>query len=145
MAEDGAESGRRSVLCVPASDERKIGKALRAGADEVVIDLEDAVAPGDKDRARYVLSTFAWGDFSQLSLLAVRVNAPRTPWCHCDIEAVVRSGVPASSIVLPKVESRSDIGFAERLLDGVEPRGIRRLTLQALIETARGLASIDDV
>src|SRR5215211_3302885 len=141
-------SGRRSVLCVPASDERKIGKALQAGADEVVLDLEDAVAPADKDRARDLLGSFPWAEFEPLPLVAVRVNAPRTRWCHRDVEAVACSRVPASSIVLPKVESRADIGFVERLLDGLEADLLDdapRLTVQALIETARGLARLDDI
>jgi citrate lyase subunit beta / citryl-CoA lyase len=145
MIAEKTGAGRRSVLSVPASDERKIGTALRAGADEVVLDLEDAVAPDQKDRAREVLAMFPWGDYGDLPLLAVRVNAPRTPWCHRDVEAVARGEVPAASIVLPKVESRADVGFVERLLDGVEPAGSRPLAVQALVETARGLTRLDDV
>ena len=145
MVKPKTGSGRRSILSVPASDGQKIGKALRAGADEVVLDLEDAVAPSDKDRAREVLAAFPWQDFEALPLLTVRVNAPRTSWCHRDVEAVARGRVPASSIVLPKVESRADVGFVERLLDGVEPAGSDPLAVQALVETARGLARLDDV
>jgi citrate lyase subunit beta/citryl-CoA lyase len=130
---------------VPASDERKIGKALQAGADEVVLDLEDAVAPDQKAHARQVLATFPWDDFDHLPFLAVRVNAPRTPWCHLDIAAIVHAQVPVLSVVLPKAESRADIGFAERLLDGVETTASRPLAVQALVETARGLARLDDL
>src|SRR3954469_5817590 len=78
MAEEQIGSGRRSVRSVPASDERTIGKALRAGADEVVLDLEGAVAPEQKDHARGVLTTFPWDEYRDLPLLAVRVNAPLT-------------------------------------------------------------------
>jgi citrate lyase subunit beta/citryl-CoA lyase len=134
--------GRRSSLAVPASDSKKISKALESGADELVLDLEDAVAPGDKERARDLLATFDWPDSSDMPQIAVRVNAPRTPWCHRDVE-VVASAVPAASIVLPKVDSRADIGFIERLIDGVAPgSGLR---VHALIETAAGLARLGDI
>lgn len=123
-------------MAVPASDGHKITKALESGADELVLDLEDAVAPGDKERSRDLLATFPWPDPADRPQLAVRVNAPRTPWCHRDVE-VVASAVPAARIVLPKVESRADVGFLERLIDGVAPGG--GLRVHALIETAAGL------
>lgn len=138
---------RRSVLCVPGGDERKIRKALTSGADQVVIDLEDAVPPADKDRAREDLGAIAWGDLAGLPSIAVRVNAPRTRWCHLDIDAVVRSAIPASSIVLPKVESPGDLEFADRLLDGVEAGvdGNEPIAVEALIETADGLSRIEQI
>ncbi|MFI9408630.1 HpcH/HpaI aldolase/citrate lyase family protein [Nocardia gamkensis] len=138
---------RRSVLCVPGGDEHKIRKALVSGADQVVIDLEDAVPPADKDRARSLLGVVTWGDFAQVPSIAVRVNAPRSRWCHLDIDAVVRSTIPASSIVLPKVESPGDLEFADRLLDGVEADGggAAPLAVEALIETADGLSRIDQI
>lgn len=138
---------RRSILCVPGGDERKIGKALTSGADQVVIDLEDAVPPADKERARNLLDTIAWSEFPALPSIAVRVNAPRSRWCHLDIAAVVQSSVPASSVVLPKVESPGDLEFAERLLDGVEA-GVDRaapLAVEALIETADGVSRIEQI
>lgn len=131
------------MLSVPASDERMIAKALAAGADEVVLDLEDAVPPSDKDRAREVVTRFDWSAVEQMPQLAVRVNAIRTPWCHRDLEAVASSGMPVASVVLPKVESRADVGFVERLVDGVAPGSA--LVVQALVETARGLARLCDI
>ncbi|MEV5835637.1 CoA ester lyase [Nocardia sp. NPDC052112] len=142
-----ARPPRRSVLCVPGGDERKIRKALASGADQVVIDLEDAVPPADKDRARETLGAIAWDDCTQLPSIAVRVNAPRSRWCHLDIDAVVRSAIPASSIVLPKVESPGDLEFVDRLLDGIEAGagGADRLVVEALIETADGLSRIEQI
>ena len=139
-------SARRSVLCVPAGDDRKLQRALESGADEVVIDLEDAVAVGDKDRARRHLAELDWAAVSHLPRISVRVNAPRTPWCHRDLEAVVGS-VPAASVVVPKVESRADIGFVERLLDGLAAEAGRSvpITIQALVETAAGVAALADI
>ncbi|KRC54104.1 MULTISPECIES: HpcH/HpaI aldolase/citrate lyase family protein [unclassified Nocardioides] len=143
-----AQVTRRSALCVPAGDDRKLAKALASGADEVVIDLEDAVAHDDKDRARAQLAAFDWDAAAvpEGVALAVRVNAPGSPWCHRDLEVVVRlAGV--SSVVLPKVESRADVGFAERLLDGLEAEAGRStpLGVQALVETATGLLGLPDV
>ncbi|WP_246371233.1 HpcH/HpaI aldolase/citrate lyase family protein, partial [Nocardioides pelophilus] len=137
---------RRSVLCVPAGDDRKLQKALESAADEVVIDLEDAVAVGDKDRARRHLAEVDWAGSPQLPQISVRVNAPRTPWCHRDLEVVV-AHVPAASVVVPKVESRADIGFVERLLDGLAAEAGRGVLVgvQALVETAAGVAALADI
>lgn len=137
-------TGRRSVLSVPATDELMIGKALAAGADEVVIDLEDAVPASAKTEARARLATFAWGDHSRPLSVAVRVNAAGTPWFLRDVETLVREHVPVDSIVLPKVESRDDVRFAERLLDALEQESgrPRAISLQALVETSRGVAGL---
>ncbi|TDD03776.1 CoA ester lyase [Saccharopolyspora terrae] len=135
---------RRSILCVPAGDDHKLRKALHAGADEVVVDLEDAVALGDKDRAREQLTAFDWPDHGPA--VAIRVNAARTPWCHRDLEMAVSLG-QVSSIVLPKVESGTDVGFAERLLDGLESAAGRPapLAIEALVETPSGVLCLSDV
>ena len=129
--------GRRSVLSVPADDARKIGKALAAGADEVVVDLEDAVAVADKDHARVLLANFAWPE--ERPSLAVRVNGVGTPWFEADVRAAAQAG--ADSIVLPKAETRADVARVESLLAGSD----REIVVQALIETAAGLAGLADV
>lgn len=143
-----AHATRRSSLCVPAGDDRKLAKALASGADEVVIDLEDAVAYDDKAAARAQLAAFDLaGSVSPGGpVLAVRVNAPGSPWCHRDLELV--AGLPqVASVVLPKVESRADVGFAERLLGGLEAESGRTLPLriQALVETATGVLGLPDI
>ncbi|MCX6398480.1 MAG: CoA ester lyase [Propionibacteriales bacterium] len=135
---------RRSALCVPAGDDRKLVKALESGADEVVVDLEDAVAYDDKDRARAQLTAFVWP--ARGPQVSVRVNAVGTPWCHRDLEAV--AGLSSvSSVVLPKVESRADIGFLERLLDGLEAENgrVTPLGVHALVETAAGIVALADI
>lgn len=139
-----AQVTRRSSLCVPAGDDRKLHKALESGADEVVVDLEDAVAYDDKARAREQLAGFVWPE--RRPRIAVRVNAVGTPWCHRDLETV--AGIDAvASVVLPKVESRADVGFAERLLDGLEAEVGRGapLAVQALVETAAGVLGLADI
>src|SRR4051812_16864552 len=138
---------RRSCLSVPGSSERMLAKAPGLGADEVVLDLEDAVATGEKDRARALVAAALeaqdWGAVA----VAVRVNAPRTPWCHEDLAALAAAPGALASVVVPKVEGAGDLAFVERLLDGVEGAsgGRRALRVQALIETAAGLARIDEI
>lgn len=135
---------RRSALCVPAGDDRKLVKALESGADEVVVDLEDAVAYDDKDRARAQLAAFVWPAGGPS--VSVRVNAVGTPWCHRDLE--VAASIPrVTSVVLPKVESRADLGFVERLLAGLEAEVGRadEVGVQALVETASGIVALADI
>jgi citrate lyase subunit beta/citryl-CoA lyase len=121
-------------------------KAPGLGADEIILDLEDAVAPGAKDAARELVvravSSGAMGD----AQVSVRVNAPRTPWCHADLIALAAvQGV--TSVVVPKVESAEDLAFVDRLLDGAEAAAGRpsRLRTQGLIETAAGLAAVREI
>jgi citrate lyase subunit beta/citryl-CoA lyase len=135
---------RRSCLSVPASSPRKLAKGPALGADEVVVDLEDAVPAAVKEEARRA-ALAALTDWSG-SRAAVRVNAIGSPWCHADVVAVAAlPGVP--SIVVPKVESAGDLAFLDRLLDGAEAAAGRPepLRVQALIETARGLDRIGEI
>jgi citrate lyase subunit beta / citryl-CoA lyase len=122
-----------------------LAKAEGIAADEVVIDLEDAVAPAAKDEARAAVIELlgGWGG----AAVAVRVNAPRTPWCHPDLAALGALVDRPGSIVLPKVESPGDLAFVDRLLDGVEAAAGRAVPLrvQALIETAAGLARVQEI
>ena len=111
---------RRSCLSVPGSSAAMLAKAASRGADEIVIDLEDAVAIPAKDEARATvvaaLSEPQWRGVRT----SVRVNAPRTPWCHQDIVALASLPDAPETIVVPKVESPADMAFIERLLDGAE-------------------------
>jgi len=123
-----------------------LAKAAGTGADELVIDLEDSVAVAEKEAARIALPAAV----ERLELagpaLTVRVNAPRSPWCHRDLAAVAEIG-GVDSVIVPKVESAADIAFVERLLDGVERAAGRErpLRVQALIETAAGLLHAEEI
>jgi citrate lyase subunit beta/citryl-CoA lyase len=136
---------RRSCLSVPGSSERMLAKAEGLPADEVVIDLEDAVAASAKDEARAaaVGALARW----QGPPVAVRINAPGTPWCHLDLTALGGLAELPATVVVPKVESAGDLAFVERLLAGVEAGSgrARPLRVQALIETAAGLARVDEI
>ena len=130
---------RRACLVVPAAPAAKLEKGRTIEADEVVVDLEDAVVPAEKDAARdAVAAALGSGEWTAGSV-AVRVNAIGTPWCHLDLAAL--AGV-AATIVLPKVESAGDLAFADRLLDGA---GGTRTRLLALIENAAGLQDVGDI
>ncbi|GAA5129597.1 CoA ester lyase [Haloechinothrix salitolerans] len=136
----------RCCLSVPATDERRFAKAAASGADEIVLDLEDSVPPGGKDEARERVA--AWLATQEVPAgVSVRVNAPRSPWCHADIVAVGGSAGADRSIVVPKVENAGDLAFVDRLLDGVEAAAGRvpQTSVQALIESPEGLANLGEI
>lgn len=134
---------RRSCLTVPGSSEKMLRKAAALPADELVLDLEDAVARPEKAGARRLVVAALSGDAFFGRTVSVRVNAIRSAWCHEDIVALSAVDHPALTLVVPKVESPADLGFIDRLLDGLEAArpGACRLGVQALIETAAGLAN----
>ncbi len=123
-----------------------LAKASGLPADEVVIDLEDAVAAAAKDEARaVVVSALAEGLLDGCTV-AVRVNGLDTPWCHRDIVALADGpGAGAvTTLVIPKVQAPEDIAWVARLLDGIGSAA-RRIGLQALIETAEGLRRAGEI
>lgn len=125
-----------------------LAKAPTRGADEVIIDLEDAVAVSAKDEARATVAEALAEPQYEGVRTAVRVNAPRTPWCHLDVIAMASLERRPASLIVPKVESADDLAFVDRLLDGVEASaGLDRppLRVQALIETAAGVAQLDEI
>ena len=138
---------RRSCLSVPGSSASMLAKAPTRGADEIVIDLEDAVAVSAKDDARATVIAALREPQWQGVRCSVRVNAPRTPWCHADIIALASLAQGPQSIVVPKVEGAGDLAFVERLLDGVQASAgdVRPLRVQALIETAGGVLHVHEI
>lgn len=135
----------RSALCVPASEPAKVRKALASGADEVVVDLEDAVLPRDKVRARQML-TESLRDAGPGTSVAVRINAIGSKWCLDDILACAASP-KVGSLVIPKVKGARDMAFIERALSSAEASlsAGERLGVQALIENAEGLRALDQI
>ena len=130
---------RRSVLSVPGSSPRMLEKALQLTADEILIDLEDAVAADAKADARDLVAGFLARDGEAAALMAVRVNALASPWGERDVVELARSsGTRIDSLVVPKVERAQDIRDVERLLESAG-ESVAHVRLQALIETAGGL------
>jgi len=116
----------RSVLFLPASNPRAIDKARTLGADLVVLDLEDAVKPEDKEPARNAAVAALEGDWPMP--VAIRVNGIGTGWYAADVEAVAQSS--ASMVVVPRCAHATEVGAA------IENTG--KATL-AMIETAAGV------
>jgi citrate lyase subunit beta/citryl-CoA lyase len=144
---DAAPAPRRSCLSVPGSSAAMLAKAPTRGADEIVIDLEDAVAASAKDDARAIVLAALREPQWRGVRCSVRVNAPRTPWCHADVIALASLAEGPASIIVPKVESAGDLAFVERLLDGAQAAAgtVRTLRVQALIETAAGVSHVQEI
>lgn len=117
-------AGVRSLLFAPGSDERKLRKALSTGADAVIADLEDAVAPGAKEEARRVVAAVLVGHAPGV-VRCIRVNAAGSAEMLADLELVER--IRPHAVIVPKAEP----GTVPELPDGV--------VAIALIETAAGL------
>ena len=122
-------------LFVPADRPERIARALGSGADAVIVDLEDAVAPSAKEAARRGLAEVL-RETSGAARLLPRINARATIWFDDDLAAA--AALPLHGIVLPKAESRDDIAAVKRRLG-------RDMPVVALIETATGLYAVHDV
>jgi citrate lyase subunit beta/citryl-CoA lyase len=121
-----------------------LAKAPGLGADELVLDLEDSVAPAVKPEARDALAAFLPGR-PESPALAVRVNAVDSRWFRDDVVVLVeRAGASIDSLVLPKVEGAAELEAVDGLLDELgEPAAAIRT--QALIETAGGLLRAGEI
>src|SRR5262249_56633907 len=98
---------RRSVLFVPASNPRAMDRARHLPADALIFDLEDAVAPEAKARARAaVVATVRAGGHRPREII-VRVNGPGTPWGPADLVEIGAAG--ADAVVLPPAEAAQPI------------------------------------
>lgn len=132
----------RSLLFVPGSRTDRYEKALASGADLVCVDLEDAVAPADKDTARRSVLELVQGAIWRADRSAVRVNPARTAAGGDDLAAL--SSLPTAeplTVVVPKVDGPADV---ERVRDALATGG-REVTLVAMVETARGLERAADI
>jgi citrate lyase subunit beta/citryl-CoA lyase len=144
-----ADRARRSCLAVPGSSPRFLAKAPGLAADEVFLDLEDAVAPDAKEEARRnVVDALRSGDWTG-KVRAVRINAVTTRWAYRDvIQVAEQAGQHLDVIVLPKVSGPPDVTWLDLLLSQVEqemgyPAG--QIGIEAQIEDARGLAAADAI
>jgi citrate lyase subunit beta/citryl-CoA lyase len=147
-----AYRARRSCLAVPASSERFLAKARDLPADEVFLDLEDAVAPAAKDAARRnAVAALASGTW-RAGVRAVRINDATSPWAYRDVIEVAE-GAPGGLdvIVLPKVTSPGQVIWLDLLLSQIERatgrdgRPAGRIGIEAQIEDASGLAAVDAI
>ena len=138
----------RSELAVPGSNVQMLEKAPTLGADIVMLDLEDAVAPDDKEQARVnVIEALRELDWSAPSV-SVRINGLDTHYCYRDIVDVVeQAGDQIDAIVIPKASGAGDVHLVATLLSQIEPAvGLQRqIGLTVLIETAIGMVNVDEI
>ena len=150
---------RRTCLTVPGSSARFLAKAAALAGqsgqyrvdvpDEVILDLEDAVAPAVKDEARAQVARAVGGTDWCRCTVAVRINGALSPWAYRDvIEIVEQSRTRLDAIVLPKVSGPGHVSWLDLLLGQVEaasgqPHG--RIVIEAQIEDAAGLAAVEDI
>lgn len=149
VSRSGIKRLRRSELSTPATSRKMIAKAAASDADLVFLDLEDAVAPSEKEGARANivagLNELDWGRKTR----AYRINGTHTHWCHDDvIEVVSGAGPNIDVIIVPKVKSPRDVWFVDDLLTQLEHK--LNLThggigLELLIEETEALACVEDI
>jgi len=125
-----------------------LAKAPGLGADMVLLDLEDAVAPLEKPAARgkvvKAINELDWGD----TVLCVRVNAWDTEWTYRDvIEVVEGAGERLDELMLPKVQNAGDVQALDMLLTQIEKVTGRksRVGIEAQIETAQGIINVEEI
>ncbi|UYM06158.1 HpcH/HpaI aldolase/citrate lyase family protein [Solicola gregarius] len=149
MSESTPLRSRRSCLAVPGSNPRFLEKAKGLDADQVFLDIEDAVAPLAKPDARKnivaALNEGGWGG----KVRVVRVNDWTTQWTYRDvIEVVEGAGANLDCIMLPKVQSAEQVVALDLLLSQIETEtGLEpgRIGIEAQIENAQGLINVDAI
>lgn len=130
----------RSLLFVPASRSDMIQKAPRFGADALILDLEDGVAPEAKPRAREQAAAALETGFAEGLLVFVRVNGMPSGLLDVDLDQVLRPRLDA--VCLPKVDSPEEVEAVDERLHTLESRrGVPsgRLRIVPMIESARGV------
>jgi (S)-citramalyl-CoA lyase len=131
----------RSWLFTPATRPERFAKASQAGADVSILDLEDAVAPGDKVRARTTALEYLAENPSDGALHALRINGLDTRAGISDLDALLESKAAPDFLVLPKTETAGHLEILDRLLAAAG----KATRLIGLIESARGLAAVEAI
>ncbi|MCY4005446.1 MAG: CoA ester lyase [Rhodobacteraceae bacterium] len=141
---------QRSELAVPASNPSMIDKAAASAADYVFLDLEDAVAPPEKEQARrnaiQALNDIDWAEKGKT--VSVRINGLDTHYMYRDVVDVMeQAGDHVDTILVPKVGVPADLYMVEAMVNQIEQGAGRapHVGIEALIETALGMANVDDI
>lgn len=139
---------QRSELAVPSSNPTMIEKAADSAADYVFLDLEDAVAPPEKEQARknciQALNDIDWA--AKGKTVSVRINGLDTHYMYRDVVDVMeQAGDRVHTILVPKVGVPADLYMVEAMVNQIEmAKGYRtKVMLEALIETALGMANVE--
>ncbi len=141
---------QRSELAVPGSNPAMFEKALTSAADYVFLDLEDAVAPADKEQARInviqALKQYDWRGHGKT--VCVRVNGIDTHYYYRDmVDVVEQAGDRLDVVLVPKVGVPADVYLTDALLTQIEAaKGLgHRIGIDVLIETALGMANVEAI
>jgi len=140
---------RRSLLGIPGNERGLVSGAIASDADEVFLDLEDSLGPGEKVTARSALIDIVadrdWEDRG----LSYRINGTDTRWWYDDIIDVVGGvGEAIDTLIVPKVRAPADVQAVEKLLASVETGAglpVGSVGLSAQIETAAGMNAVTDI
>lgn len=132
---------RRCVLFVPGSRPERYTKAIASGADQVAIDLEDAVGPADKDTARAAVLGFldGWTRGRSEGECGLRINPPATAEGARDLQALAEISLDPAFVMIPKVESAADVQIVDAALRG------RSARIVPLIESPRALLAAEAI
>jgi citrate lyase subunit beta/citryl-CoA lyase len=132
---------RRSVLYVPGDNERAIEKAKTLSADAIIIDLEDSVAPTNKEFARQqAIAAIRERSFGSHEVV-LRVNPIETPWGMGDLHAAL--AVAPDAILVPKVSQAGDITGTAKVVNAADADP--RIRLWAMIETPMGIINAREI
>ncbi|MCZ0962233.1 L-malyl-CoA/beta-methylmalyl-CoA lyase [Paracoccus benzoatiresistens] len=138
----------RCQLFGPGSRESLFEKMAKSAADVINLDLEDSVAPGDKDRARaniiQAIGDIDWGD----KTLSVRINGLDTPFWYRDVvDLLEQAGERLDQIMIPKAGNAGDIYAVDALVTAVgRAKGrSRRINFEAIIESAAGICHVEEI
>ena len=125
-----------SYLFVPGNRPERFAKALASGADRIIIDLEDAVAPADKAVARAAIAQWMGDHPAHVDRVLIRINDAATPWYAEDM--AMAQAVQALCVILPKCEAPGQVADVLAHLPA-------SATVLPLIETARGLLAVQAI
>jgi len=132
---------RRSVLYMPGSNARALDKAKTLPADGLILDLEDAVAPDQKDLARQqIIAAVKAGGYGSREVI-VRINSLSGPWGQADLAEIAKLKVDA--LLIPKVSSPGDVMTAARALR--EAGADESIRLWAMMETPQAILNADSI
>jgi len=137
----------RSELAVPGSNPGMFEKAARCAADIVFLDLEDAVAPDDKEQARrnivQALNEIDWGSKTMM----IRINGLDTHYMYRDVVDIAEACPRLDMILIPKVGVPQDVYALDMLVTQIETakKRTKRIGFEVLIETALGMANVEAI
>lgn len=141
---------QRSTLAVPASNPSMVEKAAESEADVVFLDLEDAVAPPEKEQARknavQLLNDIDWR--AKGKTVSVRINGLDTHYMYRDVvDLLEQAGESVDTLLVPKVGVTGDLYMVDALINQISAaKGLKNnVCIEVLIETALGMANVEEI